>query len=281
MRNYGDEYPFGDMSEDLAADFVIGNFEGTIPEVHKQTPDLTFSFSVATEYINRLVDAGFTHVSLANNHAQDYGQAAYTHSVTTLVEHGLIPFGEPKAAATSSITYVSDYRGSTTALVALEFTDATYSSRDLASLLQKATASSDRQVVYVHWGTEYAEKRSGFQRETAEQLVANGADLIIGHHPHVVQDIDVIHGVLVFYSLGNFVFDQYFSDEVQMGLVVTETTSGKGYEYALTPVTSIGSRGMPRVMAPFERSRFLEALAKRSDPVLYDQVISGSIDMPK
>ncbi len=85
--------------------------------------------------------------------------------------------------------------------------------RDLAS-------SSDYVVVNIHWGIEYQSKHGQIQQDLAHKLVDAGADAIIGHHPHVVQGSEVYKGKPIFYSLGNFIFDQYFSVETQRGLAV-------------------------------------------------------------
>ena len=105
-----------------------------------------------------------------------------------------------------------------------------------------------------------------------------GADAIIGHHPHVVQDIQVYQGVPVFYSLGNFVFDQYFSSAVQEGLLLKLTLTEAGANYELIPTTSIGSRSRPQLMSPYEREHFLTGLATRSAPKLRTQIHSGYLE---
>jgi poly-gamma-glutamate synthesis protein (capsule biosynthesis protein) len=98
------------------------------------------------------------------------------------------------------------------------------SARDLAS-------SSDILVVNIHWGEEYKADPNNRQKEMAHLLIDAGVDVIIGHHPHVVQTVETYKNKPIFYSLGNFIFDQYFSPETQKGLAVEIIFTSKDIEY--------------------------------------------------
>ena len=130
--------------------------------------------------------------------------------------------------------------------------------------------------MYVHWGDEYELVHNAKQRDLAEKLIAAGVDLIIGHHPHVVQDIEVIDGVPVLYSLGNFIFDQYFSTEVQIGYTVDLVLSSTSQKVNLVPHTA-QAKTQPRLMTETEKIGFHEALAHRSDPTLTNAIKAGLI----
>jgi poly-gamma-glutamate synthesis protein (capsule biosynthesis protein) len=150
--------------------------------------------------------------------------------------------------------------------------------KDISSLLGLASKKSDLQVVYIHWGTEYELTHSKAQELLAKELVSAGADLIVGHHPHVVQDVDVIDGVVVFYSLGNYIFDQYFNSDVMKGLVLvlemnTEPIIG------LVPVESIEPLSQPRVMTPDDQRSFLLELANRSDEHVRPMIERGFVPL--
>jgi poly-gamma-glutamate synthesis protein (capsule biosynthesis protein) len=92
----------------------------------------------------------------------------------------------------------------------------------------KLEKKADVTVVYAHWGTEYEKNSSQKQRELAHRFVDNGADLIIGSHPHVVQEVEIYNGKEIYYSLGNFVFDQYFEDSTKHGLLVNAIIEPNG-----------------------------------------------------
>jgi poly-gamma-glutamate synthesis protein (capsule biosynthesis protein) len=130
----------------------------------------------------------------------------------------------------------------------------------------------------VHWGEEYALRHNQSQAELATTFINQGADLIIGHHPHVVQGIDFINDTVVFYSLGNYIFDQYFSKDVQEGLILSMVNQTEP-TILLTPVTSQHSISQPRVMQPKQHAQFLEKLARKSHPHLAPYISSGKLPL--
>jgi poly-gamma-glutamate synthesis protein (capsule biosynthesis protein) len=115
------------------------------------------------------------------------------------------------------------------------------------------------------------------QSTFAKELVAAGVDLIIGHHPHVVQTVTVVDGVPVIYSLGNTVFDQYFSSAVQEGMVVALEYTTTKRTAVLHPISSIGSRTRPYLSPAWEKDQFLKALAKLSEVSLEQSIKEGSL----
>jgi poly-gamma-glutamate synthesis protein (capsule biosynthesis protein) len=274
QQRYGAMHPFGRIRLPLDQ-YVVANFESSIPVVHQPTPHFHMRFSSPTSSALVLRDAGVTHVSLANNHSLDFGVAAYEHTRATLHKTGVRTFGMVGAATTSEAYDVLETAHGTVAIIGLETVTTPWSAADAALLLAEATAVSDWQVVYIHWGPEYVTTAAPSQRAQAAALVASGADLIIGHHPHVVQDIELINSVPVFYSLGNFIFDQYFSSEVQTGLLVTLDLSAR--ELYVAGVTSHDAYTQPRHHTPAEEAAFLAALAERSDPHLRSTITAGVI----
>ena len=120
-------------------------------------------------------------------------------------------------------------------------------------LIRSANEKADVVIVGVHWGVEYTDKPTRKQREWAEEMVDAGADVIIGHHPHWVQDSEIIDGVPVYYSLGNFVFDQMWSEETKYGVV------GK---YTFYDNELIDAEYSPVYIKDFDQPSFLEGDAK-------------------
>jgi poly-gamma-glutamate synthesis protein (capsule biosynthesis protein) len=117
---------------------------------------------------------------------------------------------------------------------------------------------SHEQIAYIHWGKEYDSVHSKEQEVLAHFLIDNGVDAVIGHHPHVVQDIEVYKGKPIFYSLGNFIFDQYFSDEVQEGLAVRVDTSKDILRYTLIPFESKSIKSQPKLLSLLDKDTYLE-----------------------
>lgn len=280
QQRFGWSYPFVGLASSSVTDnaYVIANFESAIPAVHQPTPDLQTRFSTPTSTIPALREAGITHVSLANNHSFDFGIEGYQHTLQTLHAQRVMPFGHPGTIGASSTIFLS-VAGKPVSITAVNSVLVNLDETVLDRELQRASAQSELQVVYVHWGTEYQFAPNAAQRRLATLMASSGADLIIGHHPHVVQNIEIIDDVPVIYSLGNYIFDQYFSIPVQQGLVVTLDMSDEPTLH-LHPVSSVNARNQPRHLVGAARAQFLADLAGRSDPQVATAIASGTLLLP-
>lgn len=275
---FGTTYPFAAIKDKLYAKTTVGNFEAAIPAVHKPTESFKMVFSVATQNLDALVDGGITHLSLANNHSLDHGVAAYANTITSLTDRHFVPFGHATQVSTSSVKYV-EVDGQKVALIAIGAVFGYPLESAWKPVVEAAASSSDLQVVYIHWGDEYEIVHNDKQEAFAHSLIDSGVDLIVGHHPHVVQDIERYHGKLIFYSLGNFIFDQYFSQAVQEGLILELSKEKSGWQVAIEPVESKTVRIQPRVMNDMDKSVFLSQLASRSDSGLLKEILDGSLSL--
>lgn len=277
MNAHGLYYPLKglrDMLEDY--DAAVGNFEASIPERHARTPSFSFRFSAIPDVAEALSRAGFTDMTLANNHSYDHGKEGYVHTRETLADAGLGVSGNPQAFSADEMLYrtVDDVR------VAIIPINALYETPELGVIqaaLATATEQSDLQIVFIHWGAEYELIANAQQRAFARAFIDSGADAIIGHHPHVVQDIEEYRGAPIFYSLGNCIFDQYWNTDVQEGLTVAISFKEDETLYELVPITSIDTQSAPRPMNRIERVQFLDALAERSEQSLSDAIKEGTI----
>jgi hypothetical protein len=275
MNQSGSAYPFQYTNIPTGTAYAVANFESAVPINHIITPNNTFRFSTKKEFLPALHEAGFTHVSLANNHAFDSGLAGYNNTISELWNNDIAPFGHPTVVSSSSVAFVEldDVR---VALVAIHTLFTEPKRDDVASVLAYAAEESDKQIVYIHWGEEYINLQNTTQREYATFLVSAGADMVVGHHPHVVQGVELIAGVPIFYSLGNYIFDQYFSPEAQEGLVLSMTYR-EGLQVGLWPVSSAESKIQPQPMATAKRAEFLSKLATLSSPELTEQILTGQL----
>lgn len=280
MTAYGPLYPLKALSKHPDDLYLVGNFESAIPATHAHTPSMGFSFSTKKQNLEGLQQYGFTHMGLANNHSYDFGADDFQNTQKILEETDLNPFGDQRNQASSTVQFVN-IKEETVALVGIFAVDVAPSKSEIQRLLKRAGSESTIQVAYVHFGTEYKTTHSNFQETLARTLVDAGADVVIGHHPHVVQDIEMYKGRLIFYSLGNFIFDQYFSKDVQEGLMVEMQIAQDKLTFNLLPVTSIGSRSMPRFMESYEKEIFLTELIKKSDTGLAQMIGVGEITMPR
>lgn len=193
------------------AQLQIGNFEAAVSGVGLQCVhpgDLCLT--TAPENLGLLSRAGFTHLGLANNHAADLGVDGKENTRAKLLVHGLEPLD-----ADRHITF-ADANGLRIALVAISLVPDALGhavripSIALSQKLALARALSDKVVVIVHWGNELQPWASQQQRDAAHWLIAQGADMIFGHHPHVVQAAECVEGRPVWFSLGNHIFDQKY-----------------------------------------------------------------------
>lgn len=258
---------------------VFTNFESAMSEPHIPTASGVMRFSTASSNLAVLESLSITHASLANNHSRDYGKEGYVRTVSHLRSLGITPFGDAVSVGTSSLTYAAV--GSTTiAVIGLHTLFVPPDKAVLQALLTDAKASSDFQFIYIHWGDEYQTTHNQAQASLAEWLVNEGADAVIGHHPHVVQDISLINGVPVFYSLGNFIFDQYFSEDVQVGLVLGLEVTDTTLNWRLYPHSQC-AKATPCLMDKKREASFLSGLANRSNEALYDQIMAKNIEIPR
>ncbi len=242
MRANGPDYPFeklGTLFTDV--DAVIANLEGPItlldaPDT-RVSPEQPFSmrFAFDPESAGALARAGITHVSLANNHALDQGSIGQRDTIAHLTDAGVIPFGA-KNDTPLGVTTTLTLSGRDIRVVGLDATIARHDWNAITDALKEISENTTI-LVFMHWGNEYETTHSEEQEAIARTLVGAGADAIIGAHPHVIQDIQTIDGAPVFYSLGNFIFDQYWDESVRDGLAVKLTIDGDDISYETIPIT--------------------------------------------
>jgi len=257
MEQNGGDYPFKNL--DFLKEkggLVLGNFEASIPEIPKKTPNFTFNLWVNKKFLPNLKEAGFSELSLANNHSFDDKKSGFENTKFSLREAGFSVFGHPTLFNENSVSFVT-LNKKRVALVALHTLFVKPSDEEIKKVFSYAKENSDFIISYVHWGIEYDPLFSNSQKVLAKKLIAAGSDMIIGHHPHVVQGVEIIDNAPVFYSLGNLIFDQYFSPEVQTGLVL-KLTFAEDLKINLIPVTSIGSLASPRRMTTKEQKAFFD-----------------------
>ena len=281
MMQNGTEYPYKLMNFfDKEKTFYVGNFEGSIPVKHTKTPNYNFNFSVDKTYLGGLKNAGFTHFSLANNHSYDFNKEGFDNSKLALNFEDLTPFGNPSSLSSTSVEFI-ELQGIKVAIIAVNTIGTTVTSDQINEVMEYANMNSNMQIIYVHWGNEYELNQSEQQRKLATKFVRAGADLIIGHHPHVTQGVEKIDNTLVFYSLGNFIFDQYFSSAVQQGLMVTISVTDN-MELTISGITSKYGLAQPKIMSNNEQNIFMTALADRSSKKLRGEILSQkfTLDIP-
>jgi poly-gamma-glutamate synthesis protein (capsule biosynthesis protein) len=277
---FGPDYPFAQLTDRFArADAVVLNLEGPIVEQHRRTPTGSTSFSFPPAVADTLARHHVGLVTLANNHTLDRGAAGVAETSRHLAAAGVSAFGHPRDIAAANVVR-RDVGG--TSFTFVGFNDVfgvLDDERATALLVDLATREPERfLVVAIHWGDEYVLTHNRRQEQLAHRFVDAGVDLVVGHHPHVVQDVEVYRERLVFYSLGNFIFDQYFSPQTQEGLLVTLDVGSGQAAYQLTPVAL--PRSQPAPLTGEAASGWLSALSQRSAPAVRAAVAAGTVTVP-
>ena len=211
-------YPFLKVADKLkSADLVFVNLEN--PIINNCPAHIGgFKFCSPPTSVDALKNAGINVVTLANNHSSNYGEDGVEQTVSLLEKNGIAVTGLGNLA-------IRQIKGVKFGFLGFD------KSQQTAPVLSKSEieliTSSDKEVdvliVAMHWGVEYQSTALPGVKKLARELVVNGADAVVGHHPHWVQDFEYIDGKPVYYSLGNFVFDQMWSEETKKGMVVSLT----------------------------------------------------------
>ena len=245
ILEHGTDYPFAKLGSLFSeTDAVIGNFEGTVrPEQHLEVTN-QMNFDTTPDNVTMLAKAGFTHLSLANNHTDDYGNAVTELTRQTISDNHITPFGDP----VQSENFIRHETINGISISIIGFHAFGQDTESILSAIRTESQADQLVIVYPHWGVEYATQAPSVETEAAKLFVQAGADMIIGAHPHVIQNIDIIDGVPVVYSLGNFLFDQDFSAETRRGLTVKVTITATDIQLKFQPIDITNRQTMP--MAP-------------------------------
>lgn len=204
------------------ADYVIANEEFPFSEQGTPAKDKTYTFRLAPENVKLFKEMGIDLVSLANNHALDYGQAALLDTLGTLDQAGIRHMGAGRNLQEAAEPVVVSIKGRRIAFIAATrvIPDASWTAGSssigmfsaydegaaLAEKIKLIRDQADFVIVYMHWGEERMTEPNDVQKALAVRLVDAGADLIVGAHPHVLQSVAYYKDVPIVYSLGNFVF---------------------------------------------------------------------------
>lgn len=199
--NNGKDYFFKNVKSIFEADdLTIANFEGTLTDSDARE-DKTFAFKAPAEYAQILTSGSVESVNTANNHSHDYGEQSYTDTLTALDNAGITHFGYDDTA-------VMDIKGIKVGLVGIyELKDHLGREQQLKDNIAKVKADGAELIVVIfHWGNETETVPDTNQMTLGRLAIDEGADLVCGHHPHVLQGIETYKGKNIVYSLGNFCF---------------------------------------------------------------------------
>lgn len=281
------------------ADFFFVNEEFPFSDRGTQAPDKQYTFRLPPEKVSMLVEMGVDAVSLANNHALDFGTDALLDTCDTLDGAGILRTGagaDLEGAKRAVEVEIQDKKiaiiGATRVIPVADWATfgdnpgmlATYDPAILLEAIKALKAEYDYVIVFVHWGVERAERPEEYQRNLGRQYIDAGADIVIGSHPHVLQGVEYYKDKPIVYSLGNFVFGSSIPRTMLLEVKLGEAAEDENHDgenagsvsLEVHPGTSSG--GYTRMLSdPQEKQEFYNYLESISYGVTFED---GSV-MPQ
>ncbi|HEX2916453.1 MAG TPA: CapA family protein [Chloroflexia bacterium] len=282
----GPDYPFVQVQNlTRSADLVFGNLESPLVSAAHQhqvvSPDERYVFPAETEMSLALKRSGFNLLSLANNHIYDFGKAGVEDTLSALQSAGITSVGAGQQA--SEVRYL-EQGGLKLAIVSATQVSPRqpeqagsminlFNQVELLNQIKEARAQADVVIVALHWGEEYSAIPDQSERNFARQAAEAGADLILGTHPHVIGNFEVINQkTVVAYSLGNFIFDSRFPPESQESVGLYLKLDKQGVASAIAIPLKI-ENDRPRPLLAQEREDGLKKLSQKADPAFQSEVV--------
>ncbi|MBU4347110.1 AmmeMemoRadiSam system protein B [Patescibacteria group bacterium] len=264
----GLEYALGELAGQenrffQGIDIISCNLEGAVTDNGAHyTPANAYDFAFAPDLIGGLKKYGFNFFSLANNHFSDQGERGIMETRKNLDELDINYAGCKDSIIGDCSGEIIEAANKKIGMAGFSMVYKKFDLSKAEEIIKDLASATDLVIVNIHWGVEYQHQFNKLQQETARKLIDAGADMIIGHHPHVVQGMEIYNGNPIFYSLGNFVFDQYFSADTEEGLAVGINADDKRLEIFLYPLKSKLSQ--VELMAGEDKKKFLEKFVKWS-----------------
>ena len=268
LRDASPRYPFERVDHLLrGAEIVFGNLETVLSHdgLHRSRV-ASMEMRGHPEAAARLAAAGFTVLSVANNHTMQHGEDAFSDTVARLENLGVGVAGVATPDHRSCVPWTETINGLRVTTLAYAFEEDKYAigpvayayapNCDIPGDVAAAKQTADLVICSVHWGVEFVTHPSEYEEKLGRRLIDAGADLVLGHHPHVPRRIDRYGRGLIVYSLGNFVFDMLWNPWLRMGVVLKVVLGREGVRRYATELVWIGDDYQP---GPLPRDRIREA----------------------
>lgn len=284
LRREGYAYPFALVQSILRqADVVFGNLEGPLTDAGQAAPDKRYVFrSPPAKVAPALATAGFTVMSLANNHTMDYGVEGLKQTMAALDEVGIQHAGAGmnlQQARRPALVRSGDYILGFLAY-SLTFPESFWAQGQspgtafghgdhIRADVAAAREQADVVVVSFHWGREATTELRDYQSELAHAAIDSGATVVLGHHPHILQGIEHYKHGIIFYSLGNFVFGSYSRKATRSIIALVNLQGAKVSEVRLIPVNvdNIELVFQPQPLVGEQANEVIAELTRLSKPL--------------
>jgi len=271
IAKHGVDYLFEDVTSIIGkSDFTIANFESSACDTSLKPQIKKFTFRAKPEWLSALLRNGITHVSIANNHSFDFGEVGFRQTTENIKSHGinLLTFCDSNAS-------ICEKNGSSIAIFSTNFLAKSSGSFCvenefiLARHIKhfKAIHPASVVIIFIHWGTEMQPTPSARQIMLAHEIIDAGADAIVGHHPHVVQSVELFKGRYIFYSLGNFIFD--FSKASAKYGIVAKFSISKGVITSVQAIPYNINKSKPTPMNDVAAEELIQTIQQLSPTVKF------------
>lgn len=281
LKQFGPDYPFTEVMPFLGqADVVIGNLESAISTRGKAVENKKFTLRAGPLAAKALNEGNIRVVTLANNHSMDFGPLALKDTLAILDEHGILYTGAGLDLDDARSPAVLRIKGKTVAFLSYSLTfpleffasanrpgTAPGYAEYIKADIEKVRPMANIVVVSFHWGAELMTAAKDYQIELGRQAIDWGADVVLGHHPHVLQELEVYRGRLIAYSLGNFVFGSE-SNRTNFSMILLLTFRGKSLvkvEAVPLDVNNYRVKYRPRVLTGSAALEVLESITIASE----------------
>ena len=285
IKRYGSNRLFSKIKKELTgADMLIGNLEAVLSDQNRQTlwPPSQY-LRGDKKAINILKETGFSVLSVANNHMMQHGPAAFHETVELLLKAGINVAGLKDNPPFHSKPVILNVKGIVIGILGYSLRPEEYhpedvlycqgSERVIAEDIKRLRPDVDKVILLAHWGDEFIARPAPHQVKMARTLVDYGADLIIGHHPHVLQGIEQYKGGVIAYSLGNFIFDMWLPNTKQSIILKIDCNNNGVNEVDALPI-EINDEYQPEAITGSRKTLFMEyfkGLCKQFDAYNMDE----------
>ncbi len=280
IKQEGPEYPWKGTEKILkGADIAFCNLESPLSTKKKIFQQKTWTLKAHPDMVKSLAAGGFKVATLANNHMMDFGAEALKETMEVLDKEGIKHAGAGMNLEAARVPAIMEIKGKKVAFLAygriypLSF----YAGLKKAGIapgnteqvefdVKKAKETAQYVVVSFHWGAEMMKTPKDYQKALAHATIDAGADLVIGHHPHVLQGVEVYKGKVIAYSLGNFAFGSMAQSPLSGGILTVTFQGGQTVDAKLWPtnVNNHQVRFQPQLMEPAVAQGALAEIQKLS-----------------
>lgn len=251
IERYGPDFPWRHTSGLISdSDLAIANLECAVSGRGEPEPDKAFTFRADPGVLSGAYKAGIDIFTLANNHVRDYGQTAMTDTIGFLKQYGIMHSGAGFSEREAAAPAIAEINGISIAVLAFSRVipnilwaaapdrpgvASGFNHNLMLESIKSAKKDACLVIVSMHWGEELCFSPHPQDVTLAHMLIDAGADIVFGHHPHVVQGIELYEGKIIAYSLGNFIFSPG-SQEGKKGAVLQAIFNGKDFTAKIIPV---------------------------------------------